>query len=217
MVHGGIRHHLIGFAHRHASLLATLTAKSVAMAQEVNGVSSEFALPPDAPSFGGRRANHARWHGIKFTAPFTLRAKSHDGDRMAASSTQTKEQLKAENDYLRKGGLALQVAETIRTGMWCCLGIVACYFAADIIRSLAGKQTDANIFVRFVSELNISIAIAWAAGAGGMYYGHKQKKLRQSATERYCSRIADLERLIDKGRSSSRIASNGETNPEDLK
>ena len=125
-------------------------------------------------------------------------------------------ELKAENKLLIRGhisdGIARVVSDIVRYGVAGFLGYCV-YLSID---SLAGRTTDANIAVKFLSDLRVSIVFSWTVAGGSVFYGWKQKKLRQKTVERMQGRITELERKIDSRRTSSKLTQRGETRPEDL-
>ena len=95
----------------------------------------------------------------------------------------------------------------MRTGLvfGCALGIA--YFFASMVHDLAGRQTTADIGIKFLGSINISEGLAWAIAAvcGGIAY-KKGRTNRDMATR--LARMGELERAIDPNRSSSRFRSN---------
>ena len=81
---------------------------------------------------------------------------------------------------------------------------------------LSGKHTFADIGIRFLAEIPVSIGIAWVLAVGAVLYGLRQNKLRKDTVERLQNRIQSLEKTIDPGRSSSQLTTRGDTRPEDL-
>ncbi len=124
-------------------------------------------------------------------------------------------QLEAENSYLRKARIAdgiIQVAlAAVRYGAL----IVVGYWGLEAIRALAGSSTFADISVDFLTEINVSVALAWSVGVFGGVYGYKQRHLRRNTVERLQGRIRELEAMIDPQRSSSKLTTRGDTRPED--
>lgn len=89
------------------------------------------------------------------------------------------------------------------------------YFGYSSIELLAGKETLSNIAVSLLTDIKISVAIAWTAAGGGLIYGLRQKKLRKDTVERLQGRIKELELRHDPNRTSSDLTPRGETRPED--
>ena len=81
------------------------------------------------------------------------------------------------------------------------------------VEALAGQQTAADIGL--TGNLQISSAVAWLFGGGGVMYGLRQRKLRRDVIETNGTRVSELESAIDPHRSSSRLTRRGDTNPED--
>jgi hypothetical protein len=89
------------------------------------------------------------------------------------------------------------------------------YFIDHAVQALAGKQTEANILVNFLTKFEVSVALGWAVGAGGLIYGRSQRKLRKASVARLSERLQAFEAEIDPKRTTSTLRSNGDTNPED--
>lgn len=95
------------------------------------------------------------------------------------------------------------------------LAVIA-LFGYRSISVLAGQHTFADIGVRFLSDIRLGTSLGYALGAGGLYYGRKQKKLREDTIQQLAPRIKELETLRDANRSSSGLTKRGHTRPEDL-
>jgi hypothetical protein len=93
--------------------------------------------------------------------------------------------------------------------------ILIAWMVTDSVNGLAGKYTFADIGVRFLADVKVSEAIAYAVGAGGMLYGYRERRLRQKNIARLSGRNQDHERRIDPKRSSSGLTPEGKTRPED--
>lgn len=91
------------------------------------------------------------------------------------------------------------------------------WFVYRSIDALAGKQTLADVGIKVLADIKISEAIAYLFGGGGVLYGYKCKRLKADNVERMAGRIAELEKQLDPGRSSSRLTPRGETRPGDRK
>jgi hypothetical protein len=120
----------------------------------------------------------------------------------------------AENDLLKRG-IVEEIGKTVR---WAIVGISAfgvAYLLGHAIEALAGKQTDANILVKMLGVFEVSMALSWMAGGAGVIYGRSQAKQKKTTVERLHKRIAELESVMDPGRTSSKLTPRGETNKED--
>src|SRR5438105_4597583 len=117
--------------------------------------------------------------------------------------SRTRDQLLAEIDFLRRGGIAEQVGRTVRILIIAGACVAVAYFIGEVLISFAGKSTNAEVAVNLIGDLRVSIAIAWGAAAGGLLYGRAQRKLRGQAVERLTKRVAELETELDPRRSSS--------------
>ncbi|HWE48160.1 MAG TPA: hypothetical protein VG273_00110 [Bryobacteraceae bacterium] len=83
------------------------------------------------------------------------------------------------------------------------------------VQSLAGHYTFAQIGMNFLGDFKVSEGLAYVFGGGGVVYGIKHRKLHGDNLERMAGRIAELEKLLDSKRSSSRLTPRGKTRPED--
>jgi hypothetical protein len=89
------------------------------------------------------------------------------------------------------------------------------YWIYRAIESLAGKETIADVVVKFIGNLTISQGAAYVLGGAGLAYGVAQKKLRQKTVERLQPRVQELEERLDPNRTTSDLTPKGETNPAD--
>jgi len=89
------------------------------------------------------------------------------------------------------------------------------YYLYGAVRALAGQHTYADIGVKFLAQMSISESVSYAAGAGGVLYGIRERKLRRDKTEYLAGRNRALEKKLDPGRTSSRLTSRGTTRRED--
>jgi hypothetical protein len=100
---------------------------------------------------------------------------------------------------------------------WGALSFMAYMFFRSV-EALAGHLTraDLNLGVRFLVAEKLDEVLAIGVGLGGFLYGWRQRKFRKDDIEGRSNRIAELERMIDPGRSSSQLNRRGGTNPEDI-
>jgi len=128
------------------------------------------------------------------------------------SKTQLEAELKALRSSRTVDGTVVVLQSLLRWG-----GIVAiAWFTRLAVGDLAGQTTLADIGIDFLGKVEVSVALAWTAGAAGGYYGYRQRKLRRDTVERLQKRVKELENFIDKNRSSSQLTSRGDTRPEDI-
>jgi len=131
------------------------------------------------------------------------------------AAKKSKGQLEAELKVLRQSRNSEGVVQVL-ISLFRWVGIVLIVRYAYLgIEALAGKSTLADIGVNFLTDINISVALAWAAGLGGMVYGIKQRELRKDTIERLVGRIHELEGEVDPNRTSSNLTKRGDTRPED--
>lgn len=97
---------------------------------------------------------------------------------------------------------------------WGVIAFVTYYVYLSII-SISGKNTSADIAISVLFELELLSKLMGAVGVGGIIYGFLQRKLRKDTIERLQSRITELEKEVDKNRSSSNLTKRGDTRPED--
>lgn len=124
-------------------------------------------------------------------------------------------QLEAELRVLRKSRFAEGTVQVLLSLIrWSAIILIARYGYLSI-EALAGKSTLADIGINFLSDIKVSVAIAWGVGVGGAIYGLKQRKLRRDTVERLQERIQTLEAEKDPARTSSQLTKRGDTRPED--
>lgn len=129
--------------------------------------------------------------------------------------SKTKAQLQTELRSLKATRLSEGWVAVIQSAIrWGALILIAryCYLS---VYALAGRVTLADIGISVFGKVEISIAIAWIIGIGGISYGLNQRRLRRNTVERLQRRIQELEKRHDKKRTSSRLTDRGETRPED--
>jgi hypothetical protein len=95
--------------------------------------------------------------------------------------------------------------------------VAVAYLVFRSIESLAGRSTDSNIMVKFVTDLKASRWLSMAfAGLMGTW-GASERALKKKAVKRLHVRVKELEEKIDPTRTSSGLTLTGETRPEDDK
>lgn len=131
------------------------------------------------------------------------------------ANKKSKAQLEAELKVLRQSRFAEGTVQVLLSLIrWGALIFIARYGYLSI-ESLAGKSTLADIGINFLSDIKVSVAIAWSTGFGGVIYGLSQRKLRRDTVERLQERIQVLEAEKDPARTSSKLTKRGDTRPED--
>jgi len=94
--------------------------------------------------------------------------------------------------------------------------LVACVgFVYLSISALAGKATLANVGIRLLGNLTVSNGIMSILTGGSILYGVGQRRLRHTTVKRLAKERNDLERVVDRHRSSSGLTETGRTRPED--
>jgi len=119
----------------------------------------------------------------------------------------------------RKHTFRLRILDLIGS-MWSHLipwaAIVLIFWATrDIIVSLAGKSTLADIGVKFLANVKISDGVIYLFGLGGVGYGLAERQLRRRSVGTMSERTKQLEQQLDPKRSSSKLTKRGTTRPED--
>jgi hypothetical protein len=127
----------------------------------------------------------------------------------------TAAELRAENRLLRQFGLAQSITAIVRNIVTVGGAVLIARYAYLSIRALSGQTTAADIGINFLADVKISQALAWLLAGGGVGYGIVQDRLRRSTIRRLEGHKEQLEKLIDPGRTSSRLTASGGTNPED--
>lgn len=96
-------------------------------------------------------------------------------------------------------------------------GVVAyvSYNLEKILVALAGKETKADVLVSFLADVEFNVYVAWGLAAGCILYGAAQARLRRKEIEASHDHIVELERQIERRRTSSRLTNHGDTNPSD--
>lgn len=123
--------------------------------------------------------------------------------------------LKAENRVIRRNHIATSIASIVNRAIpWAVILGIARYFYLSI-GALAGKETSANILLKFLANIAISQYLAYALAGGGILYGWRQRSLRQKTVVHLQSRNQKLEAARDPQRSSSLLTERGETHPRD--
>ncbi|MFP4131965.1 MAG: hypothetical protein ACLFVF_07610 [Thiohalospira sp.] len=95
------------------------------------------------------------------------------------------------------------------------------YFIYLSINSLAGKETDANIALLAdlstgCSKLLLALTILSVLLATfGILYGRKQERLKKDVIRDLSEYRTKYEQILDPERTSSNLANNGDTRPED--
>jgi hypothetical protein len=125
------------------------------------------------------------------------------------------DRLEAENEFLRRGGVAEEIGKTVRVLLICAACVAIVYLLGHAIESLSGKETNANIFIDLLGKIEVSVVLSWVVGGAGIAYGRYERKLRKSTIDRLQGRIKSLEQELDPNRSSSKLTTTGDTNPED--
>lgn len=128
-------------------------------------------------------------------------------------------ELEAECALLRQQGRASNVSILGRTAIHT-IGLCVIVFLlkdtlAAIAQHLAGQTTDVKFDLPFLASGSVADALPWLVAAVSIAYGIANSKLRKLNIKRFESHIRKLETMIDPGRTSSGLLSDGSTRPED--
>lgn len=131
------------------------------------------------------------------------------------ATRKSKSQLEAELKVLRQSKVSEGVVQVLSSFIrWGGIVLIVRYGYLGI-EALAGKSTLADIGIDFLTDINVSVAIAWSVGVGGAIYGLRQRTLRKDTVERLVGRIQEFESSLDPSRTSSKLTTRGDTRPED--
>jgi alkylhydroperoxidase/carboxymuconolactone decarboxylase family protein YurZ len=123
--------------------------------------------------------------------------------------------IQAEKDIARSVQRWNAITQILTTGFRSACGIGIAYFVYAALAALAGKSTSAKIVMDIVANLGLPNALGCTAGAGGVAYGLRQKRLRKQNTAHLHPRIKELETLLDQNRTTSGLTATGDTHPQD--
>ncbi|MCK4796073.1 MAG: hypothetical protein KAT05_01760 [Spirochaetes bacterium] len=84
------------------------------------------------------------------------------------------------------------------------------------VKELSGKKTVADILVKFLGSINVSVIISLTFGVGGVIYGYVEKRLKKKTISRLQERIDFLEKKQNPKKKSSYITNEGNTRKDDL-
>lgn len=101
--------------------------------------------------------------------------------------------------------------DTIKYGVW----IALFWFTYQCIKTLSGQETIAKFIVDVAADISLSKWVAYIFGAGGAAYGFGERRLRKRKVAQLSERCQDLEKRIDRKRSSSKMPPSGDTREED--
>jgi len=102
------------------------------------------------------------------------------------------------------------------TAVWAGVCVYAIYQIGVTLRAFAGKQSVANLLLNVAAHVSLTAAVSVTVSIGttGMYL-YEYRRHRKTR-ERLTVRITDLERRLDRNRSSSGISTQGTTQIGDL-
>jgi len=88
-------------------------------------------------------------------------------------------------------------------------------YARDVLVAFAGHDTNAEVGLKLIASIKLDRWLAYIVAVMGGSYGLRQRHLRRKAIERTTERPIELERLMDPGRTSSKLTTQGTTRRED--
>jgi hypothetical protein len=83
------------------------------------------------------------------------------------------------------------------------------------VRELAGKSTDARFVFEYFFSRDNDYALPWILATVTTVWALLERKFRHQKTEQLTARTKELELRLDPHRSSSGLATTGETHPRD--
>ena len=89
--------------------------------------------------------------------------------------------------------------------------VAGCFYS---IKELAGKTTLADIAVKVVGDIKVVLGLT--AGAGGIWYGYRERSLRKKEVKRLANENKELRLLKDPLKGSSNLTEEGENKEEDI-
>ena len=133
------------------------------------------------------------------------------------AKAKTKAALEAENYVLKQQVKSDRWSVTITHAVkWGALfGIVSKISSVGV--ALAGHHTVADIAVKVLAHTSVPSALGIIFGSGGIVYGKRQEILKRKTVQRLETRMKEFEKSFDPKRSSSKLTTQGETNPEDIR
>jgi hypothetical protein len=135
--------------------------------------------------------------------------------RSATDRSATRPRILADRRYELLGQIIDGIFSLGRWGMVCGTTILVFYFVRDVFLAYAGQSTLANVAISVITDVRVEAVIPYAVGASGIFYGLRQRQLRQRNIERLTTRILGLEQQKDRDRSSSGLTPRGTTRPSD--
>lgn len=102
-----------------------------------------------------------------------------------------------------------------RYAAWVAAVAIAGHYISDVVRDLAGKQTDASFILKMILGLSADRWIAYAVGAAGAAFGWNERRLKRRDIKRLSHRTMDLEKRLDPERTSSELLPDGRTREDD--
>lgn len=83
------------------------------------------------------------------------------------------------------------------------------------VRELAGKTTEASFIFQYLFSKENDYALPWILAAATTIWALLERRFRHQKTEQLTQRTKELEQRLDPQRSSSGLASTGETHARD--
>ncbi len=131
-------------------------------------------------------------------------------------SRKSKTEIESERRVLITTHVATVIGSIIGTSIRTAGFVAVAYYGYQIVNCLSGKVTWAKIGINLLTDMRVSEALAWLLAGGGVVYGQVERRLRKRTVERMHGHQKDLERIIDRGRSSSNLTKWGDP-PKELR
>lgn len=91
--------------------------------------------------------------------------------------------------------------------------------AVFLVRSLAGRQTFADVKFAVIADLRanrfFALTVSWLLTGSGLSWAVVERKLRKRVTKRLTNELQVLQLKVDPKKRSSGLLPNGNTRPED--
>lgn len=102
-------------------------------------------------------------------------------------------------------------------GMLIVAGAVVWIFSdlRDVLVAFAGHETNANVMIKILAQIQADRWAAYILGGGGIGYGMLERRLHRRTIKRLTTRPTELEHRIHAKRTSSGLTPEGRTRRED--
>jgi hypothetical protein len=110
-----------------------------------------------------------------------------------------------------------EIFRTVRTMLWCTVGVFAVIYGFTAIAAIAGKTTDFSVAVNFIqgSGAAQALTVSFTFNIAFLFLWRRERKLCQDNIERFSGIVAEKEKAIDPNRTSSGLTKRGQTPPKE--